>query len=92
VLCSSDVAVPDWICEIVSPSTERLDRFYKLKIYNREGVTHVWLVNPLQRTLEVLRLEQGRWIVAGARGGEEHVVTVEPFDAVPLALSRIWPA
>jgi hypothetical protein len=46
---------------------------------------------PLQRTLEVLRLEQGRWSVAATHGGDDDAVAVEPFDAVPLELSRIWP-
>ena len=82
---------PDWVCEILSPSTERIDRLRKLRIYNREGVTHAWLVNPLQRTLEALRLEQGRWVVAATHGGEENEVAIEPFDAIPLELSRIWP-
>lgn len=82
---------PDWVCEILSPSTERMDRLQKLRIYSREGVTHAWLINPLQRTLEVLRLEHGRWSVAATHGGDEDRVTVEPFDAVALELSRIWP-
>lgn len=81
---------PDWVCEILSPSTERIDRLRKLHIYSREGVAYAWLVNPLLRTLEVLRLESGRWVVAATHGGDE-VVRVEPFDAVPLGLTRIWP-
>jgi Uma2 family endonuclease len=82
---------PDWVCEILSPSTERIDRLQKLKIYNREAVAHVWLINPLQRTLEALRLEQGKWIVAATHGGDESTVVVEPFDAVALELARLWP-
>jgi Uma2 family endonuclease len=81
---------PDWVGEILSPSTERTDRLNKLPLYAREGVSHVWLVNPTLRTLEVLRLEQGRWIVAGTHGGDQDTVAVEPFDAVPLDLSAIW--
>jgi Uma2 family endonuclease len=83
---------PDWVGEILSPSTERLDRVQKLAIYGREGVRHVWLVNPLLRTVEILQLDQGRWILIATHGGDEDAVTVEPFDAVPLELSRIWPA
>ena len=52
---------PDWICEVLSPSTVQIDRARKLGIYAREGVSHAWLVDPLARTLEVLRLEDGRW-------------------------------
>ena len=50
---------PDWICEVLSASTETLDRGKKLRIYAREGVHHAWLVDPLRRTLEVLGLESG---------------------------------
>lgn len=82
---------PDWVCEVLSPSTERMDRIQKLRIYSREGVRHVWLINPYLRTLEVLRLEEGRWSVAATHGGDDDRVSVEPFDAVPLELSQIWP-
>jgi Uma2 family endonuclease len=51
---------PDWICEILSPSTASLDRSRKLGVYAREQVAHAWLVDPLLRTLEVLPLEGGR--------------------------------
>lgn len=51
---------PDWVCEVLSPSTEKTDRAIKLPIYAREGVGHAWFVNPLLHTLEVLRLEAGR--------------------------------
>ena len=50
---------PDWICELVSPSTESIDRGKKLRIYAREGVAHAWLVDPLRRSLGVLALESG---------------------------------
>jgi Uma2 family endonuclease len=81
---------PDWVCEVLSPSTERTDRLRKLAVYAREGVSHAWRVNPAVRTLEVFRLDEGRWIVARTYGGDEDV-PVEPFDTVPLALTRIWP-
>lgn len=81
---------PDWVCEVLSPSTERIDRLRKLRIYAREGVAHLWLVNPLQRTLEVFRLDESHWIVAAMHGGDE-VVKAEPFEAISLELPRIWP-
>jgi Uma2 family endonuclease len=81
---------PDWVCEILSPSTERTDRLHKLPVYGREGVPHAWLVNPSLRTLEVLRLEGGRWVVASTLGREDSSVPVEPFDAIPLELARLW--
>jgi Uma2 family endonuclease len=54
---------PDWICEVLSPSTEALDRGKKLTSYGRAGVAHAWLLNPIGQTLEVLWLESGRWAV-----------------------------
>ena len=80
---------PDWICEILSPSTSRLDRIHKLPIYAREGVRHAWLVDPIARTLEVFRLEGGRWTLIGAHG-DEPTVRAEPFDAVDLDLLALW--
>lgn len=81
---------PDWVCEVLSPSTERIDRLRKLRIYAREGVAYLWLVNPLQRTLEMFRLDQSHWILTATHGGDE-VVRAEPFGAISLELSRIWP-
>ena len=80
---------PDWLCETLSPSTARIDRTRKLAIYAREGVRHVWLVDPLARTLEVLALEENRWVVAGNHGGDD-VVRAAPFAALDVALARLW--
>jgi Uma2 family endonuclease len=80
---------PDWLCEILSPSTATLDRAKKLAVYAREGVSHVWLLDPIARTLEVLRLEGGRWVIVATDGGDG-VVRVEPFDAIEFALSEFW--
>jgi Uma2 family endonuclease len=80
---------PDWACEVLSPSTERLDRVRKLPVYARESVKHVWLVNPTARTLEVLRLEGGRWVVAATHGGDDPV-RAEPFDAIELDMGALW--
>ncbi len=80
---------PDWVCEVLSPSTERIDRGKKLRIYAEAGVAHAWLVNPVEHTLEVLRLREGAWtIVAVFTGGE--AVRAEPFDAVELELGALW--
>ena len=81
--------VPDWLCEVVSPRTGRIDRSRKMRIYAREGVRHLWLVDPLARTLEIYRLEDGRWIVAGTHGGDD-VVRPEPFAAIEIGLDRWW--
>jgi Uma2 family endonuclease len=80
---------PDWLCEIISPSTASLDRTQKLAIYAREGVPHIWLVDPLARTLEVLRLEAGRWTIVASHSGAE-TVRAEPFGEVELALADLW--
>jgi Uma2 family endonuclease len=80
---------PDWVCEVVSPSTGRLDRVRKMPIYAREQIRYLWLVDPLLRTLEVYRLEEQRWVVASTHGGTE-AVRAEPFAAVELDMSRWW--
>lgn len=80
---------PDWICEVLSPGTARLDRHKKLAIYAREGVPHAWLLDPVQRTLEVLRLEHQQWVIVSVHAGDEDV-RAEPFEATPLALRRLW--
>jgi Uma2 family endonuclease len=81
--------VPDWVCEVISPGTERLDRARKLPIYAHAGVGHAWLVSPLARTLEVLRLHEGCWLLIGAHSSDE-VVRAEPFEAVELDLLLLW--
>jgi Uma2 family endonuclease len=82
--------VPDWVCEVCSPSTQRRDRVLKLPFYGRAGVRHAWLVDPLAQTLEVYRLVDGHWQLAGAYSGDE-TVRAEPFDAVDLPLALLWP-
>lgn len=80
---------PDWVCEVVSLSTGSIDRVAKMRIYAREVVGYVWLVEPLQRTLEVYRLETSRWVVAGTYA-EAQRVHAQPFDAVEVNLSSWW--
>ena len=80
---------PDWICEVLSPDTARLDRQKKLAIYAREGVAHGWLLDPIQRTLEVLRLDGRRWVIVAVHAEQEEV-RAEPFEATTLPLARLW--
>jgi Uma2 family endonuclease len=80
---------PDWVAEIVSPSTETIDRVKKLAIYARQRVGHVWLINPIAQTLEVFELERDRWVLAAAHGGSDHV-RARPFDANELELASLW--
>lgn len=80
---------PDWVGEVLSPSTVTVDRQRKLPIYRREGVAHAWLIDPLARTLEVYRREPSGWVLTATHEGEASV-RAEPFDAVPLALGLLW--
>jgi len=80
---------PDWLCEVLSPSTEARDRADKLPIYAREKVSHVWLVDPIARTLEALRLDGDTFRLIGAWRDEARV-RVDPFDAIELELSVLW--
>jgi Uma2 family endonuclease len=80
---------PDFVCEVQSPSTARFDRVKKLPVYAEHGVQHVWLVDPSTRTLEVLRLENGRWILAG-NYSDSDIVRAEPFEAVEIELGALW--
>lgn len=80
---------PDWVCEVLSPRTAKYDRTDKLSIYAREEVRWAWLVDPLQRTLEALRLDAGRWMLLGTWRDEARV-RAEPFDAIELELAALW--
>ena len=80
---------PDWLSEVLSPSTAGFDRAEKLPIYARERVTHVWLVDPLLQTVEVLRLDGASYrLVTTWRG--DMSVRAEPFDAIELELGALW--
>jgi Uma2 family endonuclease len=80
---------PDWICELLSPATEMIDRVKKLSIYAHENVAHAWLVNPVLRTLEVLSLRSQRWTLVSTYEGDAKV-RAQPFDAVELELAALW--
>ena len=81
---------PDWVCEVVSPGTEKLDRADKLPIYAREGVAFAWLVNPLARTLEIYGLEGSRWTLLRTFSGNNKVRAI-PFDSIDIDLTLLWP-
>jgi Uma2 family endonuclease len=80
---------PDWICEVMSPSTVRIDRIKKLTIYAREGVRHAWFIDPIAQMMEVLRLESGRWTILATHAGQD-IVRAEPFDQLDLDLTVLW--
>jgi Uma2 family endonuclease len=81
-------SAPDWVCEVLSPATERLDRTKKLKIYAREQVTHVWLIDPVVNTLEIYQLEGGRYFLVETVD-ESVPRELEPFG--PFRLDLLWP-
>jgi Uma2 family endonuclease len=81
---------PDWVCEVLSPSTASLDRKRKREIYARESVESVWLVDPDLRTLEVFRRQEGQWVQRGTYSGDARI-RAEPFDALELELGALWP-
>lgn len=80
---------PDWVCEVVSPSTASLDRVKKLSVYARERVNHAWLVDPIARTIEILRLENDLWTIV-ATAADLAIIRAQPFEAIELDLSLLW--
>jgi Uma2 family endonuclease len=81
---------PDWLCEVLSPSTQGLDRTDKLGVYAEYGVGHCWYVDPLARTLEVLELTGGKWLLASTFKDAD-MVSAPPFEAHSFPLDGLWP-
>jgi Uma2 family endonuclease len=80
---------PDWLCEVLSTSTEEHDRGTKMPLYAHNGVRWVWLVDPIARTLEVYVLEAGRWREPRVYRDVARVRAV-PFDAIEIDLADLW--
>ena len=81
---------PDWVAEVLSPSTETYDRGPKRQIYATAGVRHHWLVDTRVKLLEAFALEDGQWVrIAVLRDDEE--VRVPPFEAISFSLAVLWP-
>ena len=80
---------PNWVCEVLSPSTAKRDKGQKLPIYAKYEIEHAWLIEPSARTLDVLRLEGTRWILVATHADDARV-HAEPFDAVDLELGALW--
>ena len=80
---------PDWVCEVLSERTRRIDKGQKMRIYAREGVRYVWQVDPLARTLDIFRLTEGQWLLVHCFAGEE-TIRAQPFEAIDLELALVW--
>ena len=81
---------PDWACEVLSPSTRRLDLSEKRALNAREGVRHLWFVDPDSRTLEAFELQGGQWLLLSTLAGDVPV-SLPPFDAITFPLDALWP-
>jgi len=82
--------VPDWVCEVLSPSTRNTDKNSKSKVYADAGVRHMWLVDPKNKTLEAFELRGRGWASLALVSGDA-VVCLPPFDAISFWLGRLWP-
>ena len=87
---SASIALPpDWVCEVLSPSTAAVDRASKMPIYSREGVGHIWLIDPMPRTLETYRLLDAGWTLL-ATFRDDALVRAAPFESIEFALADLW--
>ena len=80
---------PDWTCEVLSPSTRKVDLMRKRPIYAREGIPHLWLVDPVERILEAFELHKGRWVLI-ASVEDDASVSIAPFEAITFSLKDLW--
>ena len=81
---------PDWVCEVLSASTRRHDLQEKRPVYAREGVGHLWLVDPTDRTLEAFELQKGQWLLI-ASAKDDDPISIRPFEAITFSLADLWP-
>ncbi|MCY4289867.1 MAG: Uma2 family endonuclease [Aestuariivita sp.] len=81
---------PDWVCEVVSPSTRRIDQNEKRAIYAREIVSHLWFVDPDAQTLEIFERQKGQWLPRKTLAGDA-AVSQPPFEAISFRLHALWP-
>lgn len=80
---------PDWVCEVLSPSTANKDRALKMPLYAQFGVKHIWLVDPVLRTLEAYENTQGKWLLLQVLEND-NAVSLPPFDAISFNLASLW--
>ena len=82
-------AAPDWISEILSPGTVRVDRIKKTTIYAEHGVPYLWFIDPMAKTLEVFKLEARGWLLRSVFGDSDKV-RAEPFVDIEIDLKNLW--
>lgn len=80
---------PDWICEVISPSSESFDRNLKMPIYAQYGIPYFWLIDPLKQKLEAYCLENASWRSIGVFQGDK-IISVDPFGSIQLKMSELW--
>ena len=81
---------PDWVCEVLSPGTRRIDLYGKRPIYAREGVSHLWFVDPFARGLEAFELRSEQWVLIASLKDDD-AVCIPPFEAITFTLGDLWP-
>ena len=82
--------VPDWVCEILSPSNGAHDRVTKKREYARAGVPFYWIIDPQARTLEAFALREGTWYDVGLHD-DTGVGRIPPFEAIELEVGLLFP-
>ena len=80
---------PDWVCEVLSPSTRKLDLVHKRPIYASAAIAHLWLIDPVERILEAFELHKGQWQLI-ATVEDDDSVSIAPFEAITFRLSELW--
>lgn len=80
---------PDWVCEVVSPSSSRHDRVTKMNLYAQFKIPFYWLIDPALKTLEVFELSSSRWVLNSSYQGDDKV-SAQPFDAIEFDLGDLW--
>ena len=80
---------PDWVCEILSPSTHAFDHKKKRRVYAEQKVPHLWFVDPISKSIDVLRLSGDLYSIVDTFGGDDKA-RIEPFEAVELDLGLLW--
>ncbi|HUR81750.1 MAG TPA: Uma2 family endonuclease [Thermoanaerobaculia bacterium] len=82
---------PDWVCEVVSPSSRALDRMKKMPLYLRESVPYLWIIDPSAKILDVFKSEETRWVLEATHGGND-VARIAPFHEIEIELTLLWGA